>query len=110
MNNMKLIYTEEFTNSFLETIEYIKQESPGAAKIFALKVHDKIKLLKKFPEIGKQSDDYRLAGIRILIIGNYLILYEVKQKEKLIGLHFFCHGARDCPNLFKNLKSVSESH
>ena len=35
MNNMKLIYTEEFTNSFLEKIKYIKQESPCAAKIFA---------------------------------------------------------------------------
>jgi len=100
---MKLIYTEEFTNSFLEKIKYIKQESPCAAKIFAWKVHDKIKLLKKYSEIGKKPDCYRLESIRLLIIGNYLILHEVKQKEKLIWLHLFCHGARDYPNIFKNL-------
>ena len=103
MRNIRLIYTEEFTNSFLETIEYIKQENPNAAKIFARKVIDKIKLLKKFPEIGKQSDDFRLTGIRLLIIGNYLILYEDKQEEKLIYLHLFCHGVRDYPNIFKDL-------
>ncbi|MBC8182822.1 type II toxin-antitoxin system RelE/ParE family toxin [candidate division KSB1 bacterium] len=104
MKNVRLIYTEEFTNSFLETIEYIKQESPNSAKLFARKVSDKIKLLKTFPEIGKQSEDFRLAGIRILIIGNYLILYEYIQKEKLVYLHLFCHGARDYQNIFKDLK------
>ena len=106
MKNVQLIYTEEFSNSFFETIEYIKQENPNAATNFTRKVNDKIKLLKTFPEIGKQSEDFRLSGIRILIIDNYLILYEDKQAEKLIYLHLFCHGARDYPNIFREMYSI----
>ncbi|MFQ5637309.1 MAG: type II toxin-antitoxin system RelE/ParE family toxin [bacterium] len=103
MNDLKLVYSEEFIEGVTETIEYIKKDSPQAAKIFERTVRKKIRLLKKFPKIGKILDDPRLKAIRILIIGNYLVLYEIISDEELIYLHAFCHGARDYPNIFKKI-------
>jgi len=101
MINMKLVYSEEFYNDFQNVIEYIKLDNPKAARDFAKKVIDRIKQLKKHPKMGQQVDDPRLEGIRLLVIDNYLTLYEVKSQENAIFLHGFCHGARDYPNVFR---------
>ncbi len=102
MKNFKLIISAEFADDLITTIEYIEKENLNAAKIFERNVRKKIKHLKKFPEMGKLIDDPRLKSIRILIIGNYLVLYEVISHNKLVYLHRFFHGARDYPNLFIN--------
>ena len=99
MKNFKLVYTREFVDGLTECIDYIKKDSLAAAKIFEINVRKKVKLLKEFPEIGKIHDDPRLKGIRVLTIGNYLVLYEVIQDEKLIFLHVFSNGARDYHSL-----------
>lgn len=98
---MKLIYTKAFMDDLIGTVEYIKRDSPIAAKSFERRVRNKIKSLKKFPYMGKAMTEPQLQGIRILIIGNYLAFYEVNSKEKTIYLHAFCHGAKDYPNMFK---------
>jgi len=108
MKNFKLVFSPEFMNNLTETIEYIKRDSVDAAKIFHRNVRKKITLLKKFPEMGRTADDPRLRGIRILVIGNYLVLYEVITNESAIYLHGFCHGARDYPNIFKNLRHAKK--
>jgi toxin ParE1/3/4 len=104
MKKMRLIFSEEFYNDFQNVIDYIKLDSPQAAHSFAKKVMEKIRLLKKFPEMGKQIDDPRLSGILMLIIGNYLVLYEIKTEDNVVYLHRFFHGARDYPNLFLSMK------
>ena len=103
MKNMKLLYSKEFLNDLTNAIEYIQRDSPQAAKSFARKIHDKIKLLKKNPEIGKALEEVGLTGFRLLIIGNYLVLYEIQLDENLVYLHGFCHGARDYPMIYRNL-------
>ena len=103
MKSLKLIYSKEFLDDLLETVDFIKEDNYRASKIFENNVRKRIKQLKKFPEMGKKADDSRLFGIRILIIGNYLVLYEVDYNKNSIYLHGFCHGARDYPNLFKKI-------
>ena len=61
-------------------------------------------LLKRFPEMGKQIADPRFSGIRMLIIGNYLVLYEIQTEENVVHLHRFFHGVRDYPKLFLSMK------
>jgi toxin ParE1/3/4 len=104
MRKMRLIFSEDFYIDLQNIIEYIKLDSPRSARSFANKIMEKIKLLKKNPEMGKESDDPRLAGTRLLIIGNYLVLYEIKAEDNVVYLHRFFHGARDYPNLFLSMK------
>ena len=58
--------------------------------------------------MGKQIDDPHLPGIRMLIIGNYLVLFEIQTKENVVHLHRFFHGGRDYPNLFLSMKYRTE--
>lgn len=104
MKEFKLVYSNEFVDGLTQILEHIKKDSLEAARLFERNVRKKIKLLKQFPEMGRIANDARLDGIRILVIGNYLLLYEIIKKERRIYLHAFCHGARDYPNLFKDLK------
>ena len=103
MKNYKLAYSQTYLDGLKETVEYIKNDSPHTAKIFERNVRKKVRLLKNFPAMGQASTDNRLDGIRILVVGNYLILYEVIHEQKSVKLHVFCHGARDYPNLYKDL-------
>jgi len=103
MKNIKLIYSENFFSGLKEIVDYISQDNPGAARAVARRINDRIKTLKKFPEMGKLQNDARLQNIRILIVGNYLILYEFKSEDKIIYLHGICQGAVDFQNLFKDL-------
>jgi plasmid stabilization system protein ParE len=103
MKNYKLIYSQDYLDGLRETVEYIKKDSSRAAKIFAHKVREKVRMLKQFPEMGQAATDKRLEGIRILVVGNYLVLYEAIHGQKSVHLHVFCHGARDYPNLYKDL-------
>ncbi|MBN2008311.1 type II toxin-antitoxin system RelE/ParE family toxin [candidate division KSB1 bacterium] len=104
MKQIELIYTREFINDFQETVNFIKKDKPSAAKRFALNVNQKIKLLKSHPELGRSIDDKRLKEIRALIIGNYIVLYEIDKNEAKIYLHGFCNGARDYATIYKELK------
>ena len=100
---MNLSFSREFYNDFNDVIDYIKRDNPQAAKAFARKVLAKIRLLKDHPELGKVIDDPRLKGIRILIIGNYIVLYEIDIKKDNALIHGFCHGARDYPSIYKEV-------
>lgn len=106
MKNYELIYSQEYVDGLTETLKYIKEDSPHAAKIFERNVRKNVRLLKTFPEMGHTSKDERLQGIRILVIGNYLLLYEVIPDREAVYLHAFCHGARNYPNLYKDLSRV----
>jgi addiction module RelE/StbE family toxin len=103
---MKLIFSREFYNDFKGVIDYIKQDNPPAAQAFARKVLAKIKLLKDHPELGKVIDDPRLKGIRILIIGNYIVLYEIDAMKDNVLIHGFFHGARDFPSIYKEVSEL----
>ena len=103
MKDYQLIYSQVFVDDLTKVLEHIAKESSHSAKIFERNLRKKIKLLKQFPEIGRTSDDPRLEGIRIFVVGNYLVLYEVLPGKESVYLHAFCHGARDYPNIYKSL-------
>lgn len=78
-----------------ELIEYIKIDSPSAALNMLNKIDESISKLKDLPEIGIIPKDERLRrlGYRILVIGNYLVFYVIK--ENIIEVRRILHGKRN---------------
>lgn len=74
------------------------------SKTLAMKMHDKIVAnayrLKTFPKLGILVPDKKMreAGLRMLIIGKYLLLYKIYGDE--INILRVVHGAKDYPRLF----------
>lgn len=78
---------------------YIARENPAAADKILLRIDAKLQLLREFPEIGTPRDDIR-SGARMLVEGNYLLLYEHLQKNAVVELVCVVDGRRDLTNLF----------
>lgn len=59
----------------------------------------KLQALRDFPGLGTRRDDIR-PGLRMLIAGSYLLLYEHRQANGIVELVIVVDGRRDLHELF----------
>ena len=78
---------------------YIAAENPAAADRLLLRIDDKLQILRDFPGIGTLRDDIR-HGLRMLVEGNYLLLYEHDVGSDTVELIAVIDGRRDLSMLF----------
>ena len=78
---------------------YIAAENPAAADRLLLKIDDKLQILRVFPKIGTLRDDIR-PGFRMLVEGNYLLLYEHDEANDAVELISVIDGRQDLTELF----------
>lgn len=78
---------------------YIAAENPAAADRLLLRIDDKLQRLRDFPRIGTLRDDIR-PGLRMLVEGNYLLLYEHDAGSDTVELVSVIDGRRDLSMLF----------
>ena len=78
---------------------YIAVENPTAADRLLLRIDDKLQILRDFPGIGTSRDDIR-PGFRMLVEGNYLLLYEYDAANDAVELIAVVDGRRDLGTLF----------
>jgi toxin ParE1/3/4 len=79
---------------------YIARESSSldAATQAVAHIAERFRLLASHPRIGRRRDDLR-AGLRSLIVDDYLVIYRIDDEESVIILHVI-HGNRDIDALF----------
>jgi plasmid stabilization system protein ParE len=53
--------------------------------------------LRDFPDLGVSRDDIR-SGMRMLIEGNYLVLYEHRKSETMVEIVSVIDGRRNLDN------------
>jgi len=78
---------------------YIAAENPAAADRLLLRIDEKLQVLRDFPEIGGLRDDIR-HGLRMLVEGNYLLLYWYDGANAAVELIAVVDGRRDLSDLF----------
>ena len=78
---------------------YIAADNPMAADRLLLRIDDKLQLLRQFPGIGTLRDDIR-PGLRMLVEGSYLLLYEYAPSSNAVELISVIDGRRDLSTLF----------
>jgi toxin ParE1/3/4 len=78
---------------------HIAAENPGAADRLLLRIDDKLQVLRDFPGMGTLRDDIR-PGFRMLVEGNYLLLYEHDTVNDSVELIAIVDGRRDLRELF----------
>jgi toxin ParE1/3/4 len=82
-----------------EIWRYIAAENPTAANRLLLRIDDKLQILRDFPGMGTLRDDIR-PGLRMLVEGNYLLLYEHDANNDVVELISVIDGRRDLSALF----------
>jgi toxin ParE1/3/4 len=78
---------------------YIASDNPAAADRVLLRIDKRMQILRRFPEIGTLRNDIR-RGMRMLVEGSYLLLYEYDPKKDEVELMAVVDGRRELSGLF----------
>jgi toxin ParE1/3/4 len=78
---------------------YIASDNPAAADRVLLHIDKRMQILRRFPEIGTLRNDIR-RGMRMLVEGSYLLLYEYDSKKDEVELMAVVDGRRELSGLF----------
>jgi toxin YoeB len=101
MAKKKVIWSIRAQQDRLEILEYWNsrnQSSEYSEKLFGL-FKLAAALISEHPEIGKQTD---IAGIRIKLVRNYLMIYQTKAKQ--IDILLIWDSKRDPKELSRLIK------
>lgn len=77
----------------------IAAESTAAADRLLLKIDKRLQALRDFPNMGSLRADIR-PGFRMLVEGNYLLLYEYDEANDAVELIAVVDGRQDLTTLF----------
>ena len=85
-------WTHQAADDLESITEFISQDSPHYARLFALDVLAAVERLINFPELGRVVPEKDSPLIRELIMGNYRIVYRLRNNHvELLTIH---HGSR----------------
>ena len=77
---MKVRFTPTARAQFLESLEYIRQDSPSAALGFREKAEQVLRRLEEYPESGRSIPEFPALPHREVIVRSYRFFYRVVGK------------------------------
>jgi toxin ParE1/3/4 len=95
----ELVVTKRAENDFRSIWRAIARHDERAADRLLLRLDEKLQLLRASPEMCVLRDDIR-PGLRMMVEGNYLVLYEYRRREAVIEIVAVVDGRRDVFGLF----------
>lgn len=75
---MRIRFTPTARRNFLDTISYIREEDPAAARRFRTRTEKVLRRLEDFPESGRHLPEFPDLPYREVIIKPYRFFYRVK--------------------------------
>ncbi len=90
---VRLIWTEISTTDLKEIYDYIAENSKKYASITINKIYSKAQKIPDNPYLGRIVPEININTIREIIIGNYRLIYKVKNDEQIDILRIY-HSAR----------------
>jgi toxin ParE1/3/4 len=94
----ELFVTRRAEADLREIWRYIAADNPDAADRVLLRIDEKMQILRQFPRIGPLRNDIR-RGARMLVEGNYLLLYEYDARKDEVELIAVVDGRRELSGL-----------
>ncbi len=89
---MKVKFTPSARVQFLEGLEYIRQDSPQAAKKFREKAESVLRRLEEYPESGRSIPEFPGLSHREVIVRPFRFFYRVAGKT--VWVVAVWHGAQ----------------
>ena len=71
---------------------YIARDSTHFAQMFAVRTFEAVRRIQRFPESGRIVPEIKKKDIREILLGNYRIIYRVK--DNLIEILTVYHSSR----------------
>jgi toxin ParE1/3/4 len=96
-------WTNESKRWLQQIYDYIARDNEEAAWQVILGIHDRVQVLRQFPESGQRYEKYQTRNIRILLYGHYRIPYLIRD-DKSIHILGVLHGALDINEHLRDLE------
>ncbi|MGB1316325.1 MAG: type II toxin-antitoxin system RelE/ParE family toxin [Chitinophagales bacterium] len=100
---VKINWTSQAKYDLKEIFNFIAKDSRKYAHQQISKIRVKVLHLKTQTNLGKINKEFNDDNIREFIVGNYRIIYRIKNKDR-IDILLVHHGARNLTYRIKNLK------
>jgi len=97
----KVLVTEAANEDLAALVRFIANDNPQAAGRFGLALIEKLKLLCEHPNLGRMVPERADPHLREIMHPPYRIVYRVREREQLVEVLRFWHGARGEPELGK---------
>jgi addiction module RelE/StbE family toxin len=95
---VKVVWAERAIDDLNNIAEYHSRYSENYASSVVSKLFNKVSILKKMPKVGRKVPERNDERIRELIEGNYRIIYELKDEERIEVL-LVHHSSRPLRNI-----------
>jgi len=90
---VKIVWTELSISDLNEIHDYIAEDSTRYATITVNKIYQRVQPIVDNPYMGRMVPEFAIKSIRELIVGNYRIIYRIKNKNQVVILRIY-HVAR----------------
>lgn len=89
---MRVRFTPSARKQFLDGLEFIRQDSPGAARRFRAKAEEVLRRLEEFPDSGRSIPEFPDLPHREVVVRPYRFFYRVVGKT--VWVVAVWHGAQ----------------
>jgi toxin ParE1/3/4 len=96
---IEIVLSRRAREDFKRIWRFIAADNEAAADKLLLAIDKSIERLRRHPEIGRKRNDIR-PGARMLVYGNYIVLYEFRRPENTVEIVAVVEGMRDLEYLF----------
>ena len=88
----RIVWTMKAAEEFAAAVRYVEADAPVAARRLAQRIMQRIRSLRRFPNLGGFIPEDESHRYRQLIEGNYRIIYRHHEGDVVIASIY--HGAR----------------
>jgi toxin ParE1/3/4 len=101
---VEIVWTNQALHKLNKFVDYIAQDDLVTAEKWALKLIEITDQLIEQPKSGRIVPEYNEPNLRELIIGNYRVIYRMRQEENTIYIQTVWHVRQDPPKLSAGLR------
>ena len=93
----KIIFSPQAITDLEAAVKFIAEENPEAAVHVGSALIDRVAILENFPLLGSVYS--KRPGVRKLVSRPYLIFYRFRERENVVDILRYWHGAQREPDL-----------
>ena len=101
---MEIVWTIQALRKLNKFVNYIAQDDLVTAEKWALKLIEKTDQLIEQPESGRIVPEYNEPTLRELIVGNYRVIYRIRNEQNTIYIQTVWHVRQDPPKSSTRLR------
>jgi len=92
----------EAVNDLLKIQDFISTDNPVAAELLIEEFFSAFELLANWPGSGHSRTDLTAKRVLFWPIDSYLIVYHVREDDRLVEIVAVLHSARDIPTVLED--------